>query len=479
MLAALLAARAAALPAQTPGLGGYDVEGLERATHRDLRTVLQRAADRDPDALDAFFNLAAATTDTVLDREPVFAAAAWTLLTIWRDSGFAPRLQALDESVRRRVLHALDRGAGAQYDNAFPATWGMASLHDPELLPTARPRVPATSEPNPVREYHPAELDRLPGIYPGSCDEKTLPDRYIARGVTGRVVLELAIDSAGHVAGDSVSVVSATHEALSRNASRVIRSCRYSPGVLKGRGVRTRLRVPMDYSPDWLNIGHSEPQYIPVQRLQLIGAMAGADFVGATVPALAGDTAALRRLLQIPSRVDLQGLVATPYDMVMATLVRQFGDSVIAATVARLTIGERRALSALWQSKTRTWRSEHPATFRQLPEVPHQPDDSAPDSAVNARLVETAPSLVEGSCTTPAYPEALNQARIDGHVLIEFIIDTTGHVEEQTLNVIHTTHPAFVQPAALAVLTCRFLPGRINGIPVRVRVQQPVNFLAR
>jgi protein TonB len=91
-------------------------------------------------------------------------------------------------------------------------------------------------------------------------------------------------------------------------------------------------------------------------------------------------------------------------------------------------------------------------------------------------LAEEKPEVIAGSCQSPRYPEVLRQDGFDGYVVAEFIIDTTGHAEPLSLKAIVSNHPDFTAAAFEAVRSCRFRPGRIGGRPVRVRVQQPVNF---
>jgi len=91
-------------------------------------------------------------------------------------------------------------------------------------------------------------------------------------------------------------------------------------------------------------------------------------------------------------------------------------------------------------------------------------------------VVEERPETIGGTCIPPVYPAILQQAGIEGRVTIEFVIDTLGRAERNSLRVVNTAHELFVAPARNAVLSCRFRPGRISGRAVRVRVQQPVNF---
>ena len=91
-------------------------------------------------------------------------------------------------------------------------------------------------------------------------------------------------------------------------------------------------------------------------------------------------------------------------------------------------------------------------------------------------VVEERPEVIAGTCISPRYPEILRQAGIEGRVTIEFVIDTLGRAERNSLRIINTGHDLFVAPAREAVMSCRFRAGRILGRAVRVRVQQPINF---
>ena len=76
----------------------------------------------------------------------------------------------------------------------------------------------------------------------------------------------------------------------------------------------------------------------------------------------------------------------------------------------------------------------------------------------------------------PRYPPVLASAGITGRVEMQFIVDTTGHVESASFKVLKTTHPAFSEPAREAILKSVFKPARFKGRPVRQLVQQAVAF---
>jgi TonB family protein len=76
----------------------------------------------------------------------------------------------------------------------------------------------------------------------------------------------------------------------------------------------------------------------------------------------------------------------------------------------------------------------------------------------------------------PRYPPVLASAGITGRVEMQFIVDTTGHVEATSFKVTKTTHPAFSEPAREAILKSVFKPAKFKGRPVRQLVQQAVAF---
>ena len=89
-------------------------------------------------------------------------------------------------------------------------------------------------------------------------------------------------------------------------------------------------------------------------------------------------------------------------------------------------------------------------------------------------VVEERPERIGGP--PPRYPDLLRQAGIDGRVLVEFVVDTSGHVEHGSIKILSSTNQLFEQPARDAIAQSTFRPGKISGHAVRVRVQQPINF---
>ena len=66
-----------------------------------------------------------------------------------------------------------------------------------------------------------------------------------------------------------------------------------------------------------------------------------------------------------------------------------------------------------------------------------------------------------------------------GNVIVEVIIDTTGHAEPNSLRIVQSTNKAFELAARDAVLKSLYRPGRVRGQAVRVLVQVPIAFSIR
>ena len=78
----------------------------------------------------------------------------------------------------------------------------------------------------------------------------------------------------------------------------------------------------------------------------------------------------------------------------------------------------------------------------------------------------------------PRYPKHLEVAGLQGRVLIEFVIDTSGHVEPGSVRSLESTHPAFEEVAQEAMLGSLFKPARLSGHPVRQLTRQSVRFVS-
>jgi protein TonB len=74
----------------------------------------------------------------------------------------------------------------------------------------------------------------------------------------------------------------------------------------------------------------------------------------------------------------------------------------------------------------------------------------------------------------PYYPADLRKERIEGTVVVEFLVDKAGNVYSPV--VLQTSNPGFSGPAVRAVARWKFEPGRSAGRNVRFRMTVPLVF---
>jgi periplasmic protein TonB len=87
------------------------------------------------------------------------------------------------------------------------------------------------------------------------------------------------------------------------------------------------------------------------------------------------------------------------------------------------------------------------------------------------KQVQTAPGSPQ-----PRYPDMLKSANVEGEVLAQFVVDTTGHAEMGTFKVLKSSHELFTQSVRNVLPNMRFYPAEIGGRKVKQMVQQPFTF---
>jgi periplasmic protein TonB len=76
----------------------------------------------------------------------------------------------------------------------------------------------------------------------------------------------------------------------------------------------------------------------------------------------------------------------------------------------------------------------------------------------------------------PRYPDMLRQAGVEGEVLAQFVVDTTGKAEPNSLKILKSSHDQFVQAVKNALPQMKFIPAEVGGRKVKQLVQQPFSF---
>ena len=76
----------------------------------------------------------------------------------------------------------------------------------------------------------------------------------------------------------------------------------------------------------------------------------------------------------------------------------------------------------------------------------------------------------------PAYPEMLRTTGVEGAVLAQFVVDTTGRADAATLVILQSDHALFSVAVTASMSRLRFVPAEVRGSKVRQLVQQPFRF---
>lgn len=98
-----------------------------------------------------------------------------------------------------------------------------------------------------------------------------------------------------------------------------------------------------------------------------------------------------------------------------------------------------------------------------------------PDQALYDYQVEKPVAQAPGS-PGPRYPDILRGNGIEGEVIAQFIVDTTGRAEPSSFKVLKTTHELFAEAVRTALPKMRFIPAELGGRKVKQLVQQPFSF---
>ena len=99
------------------------------------------------------------------------------------------------------------------------------------------------------------------------------------------------------------------------------------------------------------------------------------------------------------------------------------------------------------------------------------------DAVLSVDVVQEKPERLAGPLQV--YPPLLQQAGIEGTVMVQAIVDTMGRVEPNSIKIVQTANPGFNESAKTMVLKSLFRPARVYGKAVRVLIQIPVTYTIR
>jgi TonB family protein len=78
--------------------------------------------------------------------------------------------------------------------------------------------------------------------------------------------------------------------------------------------------------------------------------------------------------------------------------------------------------------------------------------------------------------TAPLYPPMLRDAKVEGEVLVQFVVDTSGNPVMNTFRILKSYHALFTSAVLQALPQMHFSPAELGGRKVRQLVQMPFQF---
>lgn len=111
--------------------------------------------------------------------------------------------------------------------------------------------------------------------------------------------------------------------------------------------------------------------------------------------------------------------------------------------------------------------------------APRAEEDQRPialgDSIMTELQVDSAVVRYEDGAA-PSYPESMLRRRIEGSVVVQYVVDTLGHADTSTFRVISATHADFARAVKVTLPFMRFRPAVMANRLVPQLVQQPFAF---
>lgn len=77
-----------------------------------------------------------------------------------------------------------------------------------------------------------------------------------------------------------------------------------------------------------------------------------------------------------------------------------------------------------------------------------------------------------------SYPSRLQRRGIGGDVVLEFVVNADGKVDDNTVEVVSASISGLGDAAKSVINRIRFTPGKVNGQPVRTQIQFPIQYRA-
>ena len=95
---------------------------------------------------------------------------------------------------------------------------------------------------------------------------------------------------------------------------------------------------------------------------------------------------------------------------------------------------------------------------------------------VRVPVIRAQSSVRIRTFVAPGYPETAKVAGVQARVELQFIVDESGHVPPNSIQVVSAAYQEFVESAVNAVRAETFRPAMAGGCPLKMQVEQGVRF---
>ena len=237
-------------------------------------------------------------------------------------------------------------------------------------------------------------------------------------------------------------------------------------GQARTRRVHAKARLASPLVPRSTPVGRIAPAQSLRRRYAPLFAVVGGVMVHQVVEAARTPTVATQPAAgaaKTPAPVaPAAGAAKTPASVAPAAPRSRTPDAPAVATTTGLTSYDSILVGSLAHTRSTSSGKADPAPENaDQPYFEFQVDKQAQQIPGTAELV---------------YPDQLRSANVEGEVLTQFVVDTTGHAEMGTFKVLKSSHELFTQAVRNALPNMRFYPAEIGGRKVKQMVQQPFTF---
>jgi TonB family protein len=109
-------------------------------------------------------------------------------------------------------------------------------------------------------------------------------------------------------------------------------------------------------------------------------------------------------------------------------------------------------------------------------EVPALEESLALGDSIHTELEVDSVAVRYEDSAAPPYPESMLRKHMEGTVLVQYVVDTSGFADTASFKVLYTTHRDFANSVRQTLPHMRFRPALMGDHKVKQLVQQPFAF---